>query len=163
VERSEDAGGRPSGRPRPPRRWSVIIMARAVTTGKVCSARDKCARRIDALKKARDGYAQDWGDSTDPVTVAFRTDGGHVSCSQHEVERCHGRPEDSQGREVLGCGGEHYVRSAMLRMPPRQQSALLLRQTHPHHPTRCRRDHHDKEQGVREATDWRRPAGASHV
>jgi hypothetical protein len=74
------------------------------------------------LKKARDGYAQDWGDSTDPVTVAFRTDGGHVSCSQHEVERCHGRPEDSQGREVLGCGGEHYVRSAMLRMPPRQQA-----------------------------------------
>jgi hypothetical protein len=40
----------PAVAPRPPRRWSVIIMARAVTTGKVCSARDKCARRIDAQK-----------------------------------------------------------------------------------------------------------------
>jgi hypothetical protein len=40
------------------------------------------ARRIGALKKARDGYA--WTeDSTDPVTVAFRTDGKAVLYSQH--------------------------------------------------------------------------------
>jgi hypothetical protein len=64
---------------------------------------------------------------------------------------CHGRP-DSQGREVLGCGAEHHVRSAMLRGCRSRQQGALLRDTS--HPTRCRSDHHDTEQSVREATDW---------
>jgi predicted site-specific integrase-resolvase len=53
--------------PRPPRRWSVIIMARAVTlTGRSRSARTSArSTSHGAQKKARDGYAQTGEDSTD--------------------------------------------------------------------------------------------------
>jgi hypothetical protein len=51
--------------PRPPRRWSVIIMARAVTLTRqgLQFGEDKCKKHVIGVLKKPVIYAQDWGET----------------------------------------------------------------------------------------------------
>jgi hypothetical protein len=135
-------------------------MARAVTfTGKVSVRRGTSARSTSQCSKARDGYAQTGEDSTDPVTVAFRTDGVcHVSQQVESVSRS---ARQSRSRSA----GLWSRTPCAERHAPRVPLQAARRATARHIPTTLPGVAATITTGTERSRSYRleRPAGTNHV